>query len=69
MTPMIRVAALYNFTPFSDPEALREPLLTACEDAGVKGTLLLAREGINGTIAGTDNAMAAVLDTIRALPG
>lgn len=69
MTPMIRVAALYKFTPFADPEALREPLLAACEEAGVKGTLLLAREGINGTIAGTDNALGAVLDTIRALPG
>jgi UPF0176 protein len=67
--PVIQVAALYKFTPFPDPEALRAPLLAACEAAGIKGTLLLAREGINGTIAGTDNALAAVLDTIRALPG
>lgn len=66
---MIAVATLYQFTPFSDPEALRTTLFVACKDAGVKGTLLLAREGINGTIAGTDNALAAVLDTIRALPG
>ncbi len=66
---MISVAALYQFTAFPDPEALRASLLAACEEAGVKGTLLLAREGINGTIAGTDNALAAVLDTIRALPG
>jgi UPF0176 protein len=65
----IHVAALYQFTRFDDPEALREPLLAACEGVGVRGTLLLAREGINGTIAGTDNALAAVLDTIRALPG
>ena len=65
----ITVAALYKFTPFEDPAALREPLLAACEATGVKGTLLLAREGINGTIAGTDNALAAVLGTIRALPG
>jgi UPF0176 protein len=70
MTPHpIHVAALYKFTPFPDPEALRAPLIAACEAAGIKGTLLLAREGINGTIAGTDNALAAVLDTIRALPG
>lgn len=65
----IQVAALYKFTPFSDPAALREPLLAACEEVGVKGTLLLANEGINGTIAGTDNAIAAVLDHIRSLPG
>jgi UPF0176 protein len=65
----ISVAALYQFTPFPDPEALRAPLLAACEDAGVKGTLLLAREGINGTIAGEAGGLASVLDTIRALPG
>jgi UPF0176 protein len=35
----------------------------------VKGTLLLAREGINGTIAGSDGAIEAVLAAIRALPG
>ena len=66
---MIQVAALYQFTPFDDPAALKEPLLGACEAVGVKGTLLLAREGINGTIAGTDNAIAAMLDHIRQLPG
>ncbi len=65
----IAVAALYQFTPFADPEALRAPLLAACEAHGIKGTLLLAREGINGTIAGTDNALASVLGLIRALPG
>ena len=69
MTDLIQVAALYRFTPFPDPAALREPLLAACEEVGVKGTLLLAHEGINGTIAGTDNAIAAVLDHIRSLPG
>ena len=66
---LIQVAALYKFTPFPDHAALRDPLLAACEEVGVKGTLLLAHEGINGTIAGTDNAIAAVLDHIRALPG
>ena len=65
----IRVAALYRFTPFPDPAALRGAIDTACRDHGVKGTLLLAREGINGTIAGSDDAIAAVLDHIRTLPG
>ncbi len=69
MSNSIQVAALYRFTPFDDPAALKDPLLAACEGAGVKGTLLLANEGINGTIAGTDNAIAAVLDHIRQLPG
>jgi UPF0176 protein len=66
---LISVAALYHFTPFPDPSSLRAPLLAACEAAGVKGTLLLAREGINGTIAGPPEGLEAVLAHIRALPG
>ncbi len=66
---LLHVAALYRFTSFPDPEALRAPLLAACEAHGIKGTLLLAHEGINGTIAGSDNALASVLGHIRALPG
>jgi len=68
-SPAILVAALYQFMRFDDPEALKDPLLAACEAAGIKGTLLLAREGINGTIAGEAEALAAVLGHIRALPG
>jgi UPF0176 protein len=64
-----RVAALYRFTPFPDPAAVQGPLAALCEAQGVKGTLLLAREGINGTIAGSHDAIEAVLDHIRALPG
>jgi hypothetical protein len=45
------------------------PLSKLCCGLGVKGTLLLAREGINGTIAGTPEAIDQVLDHIRALPG
>ena len=65
----ICVAALYKFTPFADHAALQAPLLACCRVAGVKGTLLLAHEGLNGTIAGTDAGIAAVLDHIRGLPG
>jgi len=63
------VAALYKFAPFDDPAALRQPLLDLCAAQGVKGTLLLAREGINGTIAGPEAGIAAVVAHIRALPG
>ncbi|MCB2128036.1 MAG: rhodanese-related sulfurtransferase [Rhodobacteraceae bacterium] len=66
---MIKVAALYQFTAFADPASLRAPLLATCEASGVRGTLLLAREGINGTIAGSPSGIAAVLAHIRALPG
>ena len=67
--PLICIAALYHFTPFDDPAALKPHLLARARALGVHGTLLLAREGINGTIAGTDEAIAAMVRTIRALPG
>ena len=66
---MYTVAALYHFTPFADPAALRGPLLALCEAEGETGTLLLAKEGINGTIAGSRVGIDAVLGHIRALPG
>lgn len=65
----IRVAALYRFTPLENREALREQLISRCRACGVKGTILLAPEGINGTIAGAQAGLEAVLDDIRALPG
>ncbi|WP_417475367.1 rhodanese-related sulfurtransferase [Leisingera sp.] len=66
---MYRIAALYHFTRFSDPAAIKPPLLALCQAEGVKGSLLLAQEGINGTIAGSHSAIDAVLNHIRALPG
>ena len=66
---MYTIAALYHFTRFDDPAALKPPLLALCEAESVKGTLLLAREGINGTIAGPRAGIEAVLAHIRALPG
>ena len=63
------VAALYKFAPFDDPAVLRARLLKVCRANGIKGTLLLAREGINGTIAGTDAGIWAILEDIRRLPG
>ncbi|RFU14456.1 rhodanese-related sulfurtransferase [Rhodobacteraceae bacterium W635] len=63
------VAALYHFTRLEDPDALRGPLRAVCEAGGVRGSLLVAREGINGTIAGPRAGIDAVLAHIRALPG
>lgn len=68
-SPTIIVAALYQFTGFDDPAALRDPLKAVCDAGGVKGTLLLAKEGINGTIAGSRAGIDAVIAHIRGLPG
>ncbi|QZP07489.1 rhodanese-related sulfurtransferase [Caenibius sp. WL] len=65
----ICVAALYQFTRFEDREAIRALLLALCERLGIKGTLLIAHEGINGTVAGTQAAIDALLAHIRTLPG
>ncbi|GAA4641646.1 rhodanese-related sulfurtransferase [Pontixanthobacter gangjinensis] len=68
-TDPIKVAALYQFTPFTDPAAIQSPLQKLTEEQGVRGTILVAPEGINGTIAGSDDGIEAVLRHIRALPG
>jgi UPF0176 protein len=62
---MIKVAALYQFTPLPDFRDLREPLRELCASLGVKGTLLLAPEGINGTVAGSAEAVDALLAQLR----
>ena len=65
----LTVAALYQFTRLTDCAAIREPLEQECRAAGVRGTLLLASEGVNGTIAGPRAGIDRVLAAIRALPG
>ncbi|MEM7733557.1 MAG: rhodanese-related sulfurtransferase [Pseudomonadota bacterium] len=66
---MYTIAALYHFTHVEDPSALQGPLHALCMNARISGTLILAEEGINGTIAGPGIGIRAVLDHIRALPG
>ena len=67
--PEIVVAAFYKFTPLPDFEQRQPGLLAAARDAGALGTILLAPEGVNGTIAGARAAIDATLDAVRALPG
>ncbi|TYP69076.1 UPF0176 protein [Stutzerimonas stutzeri] len=67
-TPLT-VAALYHFARLADPAARQGPLLDLCRAQGLCGTLLLAPEGVNGTIAGPRAGILAVLDHIRAWPG
>jgi UPF0176 protein len=66
--PRFLTAALYKFVELPDFADLQAPLLACCEANGVKGTLLLAAEGINGTIAGPEAGVRAVLATLRADP-
>ena len=63
-----RVSAFYKFVRVADPQAVQGPLLALAADQGVKGTILLAREGVNGTIAGPPGGVEAVLAHLRSLP-
>ncbi|HWU82540.1 MAG TPA: rhodanese-related sulfurtransferase [Methylophilaceae bacterium] len=58
-------AALYKFVSLPDYRDLQAPLLAVCEARKIKGTLLLAEEGINGTVAGRPADIHALLDYLR----
>lgn len=64
----IAVAAFYKFVAVDDPHGLRDRLLAELQPRGIKGTILVATEGINGTISGTLDDMAAFLSLLRADP-
>ena len=66
-TPYL-TAAFYKFVTLSDYESRKAPLLAFCEQRKVKGTILLAREGINSTIAGAPDDVHAVLAYLRSDP-
>jgi UPF0176 protein len=66
---MLSVAALYHFAALPDPAAHKEALLALCRQHGVKGTVLLANEGVNGTIAGPKEALDAVIAQINGWSG
>lgn len=59
------VAALYHFAAFPNFKEFQMPLLNFCNEQNIKGTLLLAHEGINGTVAGSRKAIDALLKFIR----
>ncbi len=64
----IRVAALYRFAAVADPARLRDDIERLCGD-DVRGTLLVAHEGVNGTIAGSARAVERVVGGLKAMPG
>jgi UPF0176 protein len=60
-----RVAAFYQFVALPDFRELREPLRAICAELRLKGSVLLAHEGINGTLAGGAGAIAALVAELR----
>lgn len=64
-----RIAALYRFARLDAFDVLRAPLAAFCCGRGIKGTLLLAHEGINGTVAGSEMAIAQLIDHLESIDG
>lgn len=63
------VAALYRFAFLPDWREMRTPLAAFCCERSIRGTLLLAHEGINGTVAGSAEAIDALLAYLDGMPG
>ena len=61
----IVLAALYHFADFPDYTEKRESFKAKMLELDIKGTILLASEGINGTVSGTPGAVRQLLDFIR----
>jgi UPF0176 protein len=61
----ITVAAFYQFAALPDFRELREPLRAVCAGLQLKGSVLLAHEGVNGTLAGNHDAIAALIAELR----
>ena len=66
MTTPLAVCSFYRFAAISEPVALRAPLLEAALARNLLGTILLAEEGINGTLAGTREAIQSLFDWLTA---
>jgi UPF0176 protein len=65
---MVWIVTFYKFVPLSEPAALRTELLDRCMGWGLRGTVLLAREGLNATVAGDRHAIDALLSWLHAHP-
>ena len=66
-TSLILVVALYLFTKLSNCEELQVPIYRKAALSGIKGTLLLAKEGINGTVSGSPESIHELLTFLKAI--
>lgn len=69
MNEPITITTFYSFTPLAEPQALRLPLLERMKALGIKGTITLAKEGVNATISGAEAAIYALMEHLREATG
>ena len=62
---MLTICALYKFTRLDDFEEIQGPLKIFLESLNIRGTLLLAKEGVNGTISGDNDSIMKSLDYLQ----
>ncbi len=61
----MKVVSLYRFLDLEDPESFRDDLKALCDQESLLGTMLVAAEGFNGTLAGNEGSVRTVMDWIR----
>ncbi|WP_353277063.1 rhodanese-related sulfurtransferase [Wolbachia endosymbiont (group B) of Villa cingulata] len=59
------IATFYHFIKLSNYYDMKDEIKVACDNVGLKGTILLAEEGINATVSGERNAIDKILDFLR----
>lgn len=64
-----RVLLYYHFAPLAEPETFAQRHLEQCHELGLRGRIIVAEEGINGTVSGTADVCEAYMAGLRAVPG
>ncbi len=64
----VLVVAFYKFVKLTDPKLLQAQLKSLCQEQEILGTVLLATEGINGTVAGKRDAIKTLITFLKAIP-
>ncbi|MGQ3888158.1 rhodanese-related sulfurtransferase [Legionella sp. CNM-1927-20] len=59
------IATFYRFTPLANYEAMKEPLLMVMKEKNIRGTIILAAEGVNGTFCGTEDSVSYLENYLR----
>ena len=69
MQPAITVTTFYCFTPLADPQVHKPALLAGMKERGIRGTVTLAREGVNATISGQAEALSGFIEQLKSQLG
>ena len=63
------VIAFYKFFLIEGPLVLKRVLEKRCKELGIRGSIILSTEGINGTVAGKDYEIKSLIEFLKSIPG